>query len=222
MIKGFDVSHWNGKEGIDNALAYQPENSFVFIKATEGKTYTDPMMYGNYRKAEEKGLAVGFYHYARPENNTPVEEGVQFVNMVRPYIGKAVLALDYEGKALTAGGQDWALEWLNFVYGTTGVRPMIYLQGSAVKDYGKIAESDYGLWIACWSGKTKMESYLKHWKTWAVWQHTDYPFDQDWFNGTREQFMKYAAVKLPESEGSGHCGCCCGGRCKCMNEKEVK
>lgn len=218
MIKGFDISHWNGKDGVSVGIKAQPDARFVFIKATEGRTYKDPQMYSNFCSAETAGLMVGFYHYSRPENgNSPQQEAENFVNAIKPYIGSCVMALDWEGKALQYG-QAWALAWLNAVYVLTGVKPLIYIQGSAVGDYIKVAEADYGLWIACWSGETKMKQYIgKFWDTWAVWQYTDSPLDLDRFNGSEEQFRKYMDARRQEGVlGTGHCGCCC----KCGKEED--
>jgi GH25 family lysozyme M1 (1,4-beta-N-acetylmuramidase) len=62
MIKGIDVSGWNGE-------VYSAAGSdFVFIKATEGTTYTNPKMRRQAATARTAGLAVGFYHFLHGGN----------------------------------------------------------------------------------------------------------------------------------------------------------
>lgn len=221
MIKGFDVSHWQGKRGVATMLSRVPDAKFVIIKATEGTTYVDPTWEQNATDAAASGLVTGFYHYARPEkNNTPESEARHFVDTVRKHIGTSVLALDYEGAALQYGYK-WALTWLQEVYNLTGVRPLIYLQGSAVKQFKQIANENFGLWIAAWTTREKMLSYLDGWTFITMWQYSNSggELDLNEFNGNEGQFLLYAAVdeewvlqqenNKPTLEGQGYCGCKC-------------
>lgn len=215
-MNGFDVSHWQGKRGVATWVNKVEGAKFVIIKATEGATYVDPSWEQNAIDARQCKLMLGFYHYARPDRgNSAKVEAAHFVSTVREYIGTAVLVLDYEGNAHKYG-QAWAKEFLDTVYDMTGVRPMIYLSGSMVKDYKEIAEANYGLWIAVWNSESKMKSYLTGWNIWAMWQHTSTPVDMDKFNGTEGQFLMYAAVdedwlqqeeELDKTVGC-HCKCC--------------
>lgn len=220
MIKGFDISHWQGDKAVATALNTVRNAKFVIIKATEGKTYVDPKLQKNYTDAVAAGLMTGFYHYARPENgNTPEQEAIHFVSTIEKQVGTSVLCLDYEGKAHEYGCE-WAIKWMRKVYELTGVKPIIYLSGSHVKDYVAIAEEDFGLWIAVWGSTEKMESYIKGWKFWAMWQYSNSngSLDLNYFNGTEGQFLMYAAVEVEDDpDEPGYCGCC---DCKCDCHKE--
>lgn len=217
MINGFDVSHWQGARGVATCVKKVPNAKFVIIKATEGAHSVDTSFEQNAVDAVACGLMTGFYHYARPEYNTPKAEAKHFVDTVKKHIGTSVLVLDYEGKALEYG-YTWALDWLREVYRLTGVRPLIYLSGSKVKDYTAIATEDFGLWIAAWSSESKMKSYLKGWNFWAMWQYSTSggALDLDKFNGTEGQFLMYAAIdeEWLKQQKQVRCGCdceCCGG-----------
>lgn len=74
MIKGVDISHWNGSIDFDKVKASGVE--FVIIKAggSDKGFYTDPMFITNYNKAKAAGLFVGAYYFAG-KNFRGVEAG---------------------------------------------------------------------------------------------------------------------------------------------------
>lgn len=195
MLKGADISKWQGYDfNID-------PHDFIIMKATEGMTYTDPTFSHNVDRCIVADKLIGAYHYARPENNTPVEEAYNFLRVVKPYIGNILLALDWEGEALNHDIA-WALEWMNIVYSETGVRPVLYCSESQIKKFGVIASQNYGLWVAKWSDD---EPKVEPWKFWALWQYTSKPYDKDYFAGTREQFLAYC--KSNKEHGITCAGC---------------
>ncbi len=185
MLKGCDVSSWQSTSDW-NAADYD----FVIMKASEGVSVSDSQAAAHYKKAKANGLMTGFYHYARPEFNTAKAEAEYFTRNVAQYVGESILALDYEGRAL-AYGAEWAKRWLDIVYELTGVKPVIYLQGSAVKDYGSIFEADYGLWVAHWGTNNP---WISPWPFYTLWQYRGDPLDLDYFNGDADTWAKYAAV----------------------------
>jgi len=190
-IKGIDVSHWSPSTAVSHANG---EMQFAMIKATEGKSIVDNKMKRFARDAEDRGMCIGFYHYAHPELNSYADEAVNFLQQVEPYIGKCVLALDWEGKALYKKEyEEWALNWLAVVTERTGVKPMIYVQESALEHVSKIGKQDYGLWVAKWSSvKPKTGTF----PFFAMWQYSEgLGKDFNKFNGTVEQLRKYAEVK---------------------------
>lgn len=75
MIKGIDISHWNGAIDFDKVKASDIE--FVLIKAggSDKGFYTDPMFITNYNKAKAAGLFVGAYYFAG-KNFRGVEAGM--------------------------------------------------------------------------------------------------------------------------------------------------
>lgn len=191
MLKGCDVSSWQSTSDWNTA-----EYDFVIMKASEGVTVTDSAASAHYRKAAVAGLLTGFYHYARPEYNTARAEARFFVSVIKPYIGKSVFALDYEGRAL-AYGAEWAKRWLDEVTDLTGVKPVIYLQGSAVKNYGALLDADYGLWVAHWGTN---DPWISPWPYYTLWQYRGDPLDLDYFNGDRAAWLKYAAIGGQQKE----------------------
>ena len=182
ILLGADVSHHNYGKVNPSQL------DFVWLKATEGVTYKDPKM-DSYLKemVDEVGVNVpfiGFYHYARPENNNPFKEADNFLRTIEPHVGNCLLALDWEGNALKEDPK-WALEWLICVEQKTGTKPLIYTSGSATKNLDIIAKNGFHLWVAHYVSKGKQEPTFHNWSDYKFWQFTSTPFDIDIFKGTR-------------------------------------
>lgn len=186
MIKGVDLSHWNS---IANASPYYGSD-FVIVKASEGKSYRDPMMKTHAQNAKNAGAEIGFYHYARPELNRPDEEVNNFIYQVNRYLGSCVLALDWEGEALKQP-IEWARKWLDLVYAKTGIRPLFYCQYSYTDKIDLIRKGNYGLWMARYKKMAVKDLEAKDQGPIAMWQYSGSGIDKDYFFGTVEQFRKY-------------------------------
>lgn len=194
MLNGVDISSWQAPNTI-NFPSYQ----FVIIKASEGVSITDKHHKAHYESAKAAGLLIGFYHYAHPEYNTARAEAEHFVEVVKPYLGKVILALDYEATALNYG-QDWAKNWLDEVYRMTGVKPVLYVQGSAVSQYSEVCNAGYQLWLAAWGASNPRTA---PWENYTLWQFRGDPLDLDYFNGDKTDWEKLASgatVKPEEPE----------------------
>lgn len=219
MIYGFDVSHHNGENAVTKCLQAMPEAEFVIIKATEGRTLVDKRCLRNIEQAEKSGLLFGLYHYARPEINTSVEEAINFMQLYRPYVGKAVPVLDWEGESLKKDPM-WAREWLDYIYYLTKVRPVLYVQQSEVAKMGVVESGNYGLWIARYRSTQSGFGSCAPWKFAFMWQHTSSPFDKNILYGNADTFKKYAIPEyIEDNKDDCDCNChYCG--CSCNNQKE--
>ena len=62
-VRGVDVSHHQGE--IDWPRLSGENNSFAFIKATEGGDFVDPRFAANWSAAGRAALRVGAYHFFR-------------------------------------------------------------------------------------------------------------------------------------------------------------
>ena len=60
-VRGVDVSQYQGEIDWD-ALAAQ-DVRFAYIKATEGSSYVDPRLAGNWAGAALAGIPAGAYHF---------------------------------------------------------------------------------------------------------------------------------------------------------------
>ena len=203
MLKGIDISHHQKR--IDLGAI---ETDFVICKATEGNGYTDECCDSFYQKAKSLGKKLGVYHFARPDlGNTAEAEADWFLKETKGYHKEAILILDWEQKALNYS-TSWAKAWLDRVYEKTGVKPVLYIQASALsQDWSAVAKADYGLWVANYGsnngtaqGSVFNKYPLKHWSFYALWQYTSKgrlngyngDLDLNYFSGDNSAWDKYA------------------------------
>ncbi|MGI8882241.1 MAG: GH25 family lysozyme [Jatrophihabitans sp.] len=76
-LPGADVSHYQG--AIDFGAMKTDGANFVYIKATEGTTYHDPMFSADYSGATNAGLLRGGYHFARPDSSGGASQANYFL-----------------------------------------------------------------------------------------------------------------------------------------------
>ena len=140
-MRGIDISHW--QNGLDlNAIDFD----FVIMKATEGTTFVDNCCDGFYQKAKAMNKCLGVYHFANGKDYK--EEADFFIDHVKNYIGEAMLVLDWESQGNSQWNKSdrtWVKNWCDYVYAKTGVKPVIYIQKSAMT---KVMDLGYYLWIA--------------------------------------------------------------------------
>lgn len=157
-MNGIDISKWQA--GID--LSKVPCD-FVICKASGGLGYPNFDFDRQIKQALSLGKLVGAYHFARDgyTGATPEQEAAVFLKKVKPYIGKAVLVLDWEADAVKLGA-GWAKRWLDCVRKETGVTPFLYSYWAEAKQkkWAEVAKT-YPLWMAQYaSGYTPVRGYL--------------------------------------------------------------
>ena len=142
-MNGIDISAWQGDNGIDlSKIAYD----FCIVKATEGTDYKNRYFAAHCDKILNRKKLLGAYHYATGSDSQ--KEADHFLAYVKKYIGKAILVLDWEAKNNHQFGKndlEWCLKWCNYVYRKTGIKPLIYIQKSAMN---AVKKAGYGLWVA--------------------------------------------------------------------------
>lgn len=218
---GPDVSQWNA--GINwNKVA--EHSDFVFLKASEGRTWEDPTLVERIdlarQAAQKEGLLVGYYHFARPDNNKPRAEARHFVNTVREaggYLGPKRVGwlrrnempgvLDYEVYHPDEKDQRWIAEWVDEYKKLTGQTPIIY-GGSVLRERTEIDFGGCPLWIAAYVSELSPALLPGGW--WKAgptfWQYTDGsapsnpagptecpgigPCDMNFYRGDRKHLLK--------------------------------
>jgi lysozyme len=211
-LEGIDVSHWQGTVNWTKVAA--AGKSFVFIKATESTTYTDPQYATNRAGAQSAGLWTGAYHFARPDAtaNDAILEADHFVATVRLGRGDLLPVLDLEqsGGLSVSALQSWAAAWLGEVSKKLGIRPMIYSSPyfwqHSMGDSSALADAGYKtFWVAHW-GAASPTVPAKNWggHGWTFWQYTDCGVvpgisgcvDLDRYNGTDLMPQAYSIFSL--------------------------
>jgi len=139
-MNGIDISKW--QKGID--LSKVPCD-FVIVKATQGVSYTSPEFKNQISQAISLGKLVGVYHYAG--GGGAIAEAEYFLSVVKDYIGKAILVLDWEGEQNpNFANSEYAKAWLEYVRQKTDIIPFIYMSKSVCSQYQW--DPTYPLWCA--------------------------------------------------------------------------
>jgi len=156
-VLGLDIYANNGPVPLLKARD-EDHVQFVILKATEGRTFPDPIRnkatydWFDAKWAEAVGAALlpGAYHFARPGNNAAVDEAHHFLNRIGTRRGLLALDLEdvHDGKSMWQRAS-WALAWLETVYSATGIKPLLYSYHSWVNDssFAGIRAAGYPLWV---------------------------------------------------------------------------
>ena len=193
MIKGIDISHYQGDVSWSKMVLGQSAIEFAFLKATEGEKYSDPKFAANWAGAQAVGLSVGAYHFFDPAQDAGLQ-AEHFCAVLDTVKGKRLPpVLDIE----KTGGVSQSLiltkvqKWLDLVEKHTGQRPIIYTYTSfATSNRLSKRFSGYPFWVAQY-GKLAAPK-LCGWPKWAFWQYSSGgkvpgivgSVDLDYFAGT--------------------------------------
>lgn len=169
-LNGIDVASYQA--GLEPAKV---PCDFVIVKATQGTTYINPDFQRMKDASIAAGKLLGIYHYAAGGN--PISEANFFIETIKPYIGKAILALDWEGGMNPAFGKndvDWCKKFLDHVKEKTGVTPFIYMSkinGCRAHNWSAVA-MDYPLWGAQYGSNSHTGYQTTPWTdsgSWGAW-----------------------------------------------------
>lgn len=222
-MRGVDVSNWQCD--IDT---YALDADFVVAGATWGvggfsnSCLVDGVnQAANYQlgRASDSGKSIGVYHYAM--GNSAVAEADFFVGNVAGYIGRAVLALDWESQDNPQFGNGaWIDSWVRRVYERTRVWPVIYIQASALGQLSAYVREHCGIWVAQYASNAVTGWQSRPWNYGvygeAMRQYTSNGYisgyagrlDLNYFRGERWQWDAYArgdgaVVSAPETNTGG-------------------
>jgi lysozyme len=104
-MKGTDISSY--QVNVDFVKIKNSGIEIVYIKATEGITYTNPLLKSQYNGAKAAGLKVGFYHFLRA--NDPTLEAKYFLSVINGLSADCKYAVDVEdlsGKTVAQKSSD--------------------------------------------------------------------------------------------------------------------
>lgn len=161
---GIDVSHHDGKINWEQV----PDVEFVYIKATEGATYVDPMHKQNIKGARARKLRVGAYHYFRTTSSVQK----QFENY-KQHVKKEDIDLipmvDVEEcrKWSVTQFQDSLIRFIQLVKSHYGKAPMIYSVNTFYNKYCAPRFNKYYLMVGRYGS---YEPFIKGRGTYTIWQ----------------------------------------------------
>ena len=205
QIYGPDVSSY--QPNVDwVAVRTRGKAEFAFIKATEGRSWKDPLFNKHLAGAQKAGIPVlGAYHYGHSHGGDAraVEEARHFIRVLRdanfPKSG-SFLVLDAEdvcaesksvGQAETVS---WVLRFCKTVaeeFSWPRSRMLVYTGqwwwAPRTGGSDRLAKAGFPLWVSAYQGKP---GKVAGWNTHLFWQYTDRfnapgigPSDANLFNG---------------------------------------
>jgi GH25 family lysozyme M1 (1,4-beta-N-acetylmuramidase) len=171
MLHGIDVSAFQSSAYDTDGL------SFVFIKATEGRSYVNPRLGAQTKHGRDAGLVVGFYHFLWPGNITAQAE--YFVAHAPEKAGD-ILAVDWEttGEGTHASNAEKDA----FIRKVKQLRPhhrvVLYTNRHFWLTVDTTSYSGDGLWIADYvaAGHPRIKA------AWRFHQYTSEPVDKNMAN----------------------------------------
>lgn len=190
MLKGIDVSSWNGQPFNQVTENGYQKSDFVIAKATQGNSYVNPYCDYAIQRCIADGKLWGFYHYA--EGLNPASEAKFFYENCKGYIGNGIPALDWESEQNIAfGSVDWCRRFVDEFHTLSGVWPIIYVSQSTINQISNCV-SDCGLWVAQWGVSSVGD--CSPWNTFTVWQWTSNngTLDENYANLDRDSWMRIA------------------------------
>lgn len=207
-MQGIDVSGWQPAY-----VTQTTEYDFAIIKATQGTGNSNVNFDVQVSNVVNRGKGLGLYHFAN--GGSVRAEADAFLNRARPYIGRAVLALDWESCLVYGtrgcvsvnpqwGNGDWVRQWVNYVHEKTNVWPLVYIQAGAVNQLPDDVRANCGLWVAQYATNNPTGYQTAPWRIGvygeAVRQYSSTGrlngyngnLDLNIFRGNRDQWDKYA------------------------------
>lgn len=184
---GIDISHYqhsvewdslmvmtDGRSRTTNSITHSRNIrpvSYVFIKATEGINLKDKKFRHHWKKAEERDIRRGAYHFFRSSKD-PEMQADFFIKTVGPLRYKDLPpVLDIETIHRGCSYKELnekALIWLKKVEKHYGRKPIVYSSASFIeKVLCEEIKSGYPIWVAHY------ETDAPRCSRWHFWQFTD-------------------------------------------------
>ncbi len=122
----------------------------AYIKLSEGATFDARESYTHARKAEAAGIPYGFYHFARPDNNSPETEVEHVLRRMKGHKPQLKLVLDFEQGHSKAQYGDWAHQFSQLIRKRLGYFPIFYSYGPYIEGMRLSKPVGSGLWLAAY------------------------------------------------------------------------
>ena len=168
MLKGIDISHWQGIISWKNVPV-----DFAIIKCAGGDNglYIDPMFAQNKAGVRRTNILGGYYYFAG--NGDPKLEADFFVKSVGDIQSGELLALDAE----LGQSPQWCREFLDEVSKQVGFKPLCYCPAGNGWDWSPVIQGNYGLWIARYGLNlgyllASWPPKIGKWPFYTIWQYT--------------------------------------------------
>lgn len=178
-MKGIDLSHHNGHIDWKTVCDHDAEMRRVYLKASEGVGYTDPVFLENAEGCRANGIPFGAYHFATLNDsdttNDAVAEAIYFDKTMKKVQGISLPpVLDIERNKANLSPfqvQNWVQAFIDKM-NDLGYPEVIIYSYTPFLDSNLPHNHDFGkhkLWIAAYTRKPKMPI---GWTSIWMWQHS--------------------------------------------------
>lgn len=196
-MNGYDVSNYQS-----GTVTRDVPGDFAIMEVTEGSFVVSPQWDEQTRYAIAAGRQIGLYHYAG--GGVPEAEAGYYAAHVKPYVGRAMLILDWEQKFNPAFGDGtWIRRFVNRVHELTNVWPVIYTSAAYVPQIPSDVRRNCGLWVAQYASNAATGYQDSPWNLGASgemmrqYSSNGYlngvgPLDLDKYLGDADSWQRYA------------------------------
>lgn len=197
MIKGIDVSHWQGDIDFNKVKASGID--FVIIRAGYGVGHVDEFFKENYRKAKEAGLNIGAYWYSYASSvSEAVLEAKSLKDVIKGYKFNYPIYFDLEEKSQLSKGSAFCnalikafLDEMEKDRYFSGFYTSLSVLNNLISDNTK---NRYSIWVAQWSKKCSYNG------TYGIWQYSS----DGSVNGIKGRVdMNYSYIDYPTVISNG-------------------
>ncbi|MDF9828847.1 GH25 family lysozyme [Parabacteroides sp. PF5-6] len=170
---GIDVSR-HQKQINWEQVAKDQNIQFVYIKATEGQTHTDPKYKRNIREARRNGLKVGSYHYFRTSSSAHAQFE-HFKKTAKKADQDLIPLVDVEeiNNWTRSQFQDSLKVFIRLVKEHYGKAPMIYSVNSFYNTNCAPEFNNYHLMIGRYNNDPRKHPTVKGQGTYTIWQYSE-------------------------------------------------
>lgn len=226
MIKGMDVSKWNGKGNWDVAKAKGVEFAFIRLGSIDnitGKCYLDYLLQDHLAEAIRTNTPFGYYFYTRPIYSEQLQSDYIQENLKNLPKAKLEFAIDAEEIGASIQATTDFLAFLSYQLPIHNIPSLIYTRQTFWDSY--VLPDPMWATLKLWAGRYNLtltspwsdgKYVFRDWKNWKFWQFTDkavateYGFpggpvysatlDLDYYNGTIEEFRAEYNILTPQQE----------------------
>ncbi len=195
-ICGIDISKYQARINWEKVAS---QIDFVYIRASSGSNYSDPLFEKHYANANDNEIPTGAYHYF-VFNVSGIKQAENFLKNIGNNYFELPLVIDVEEHPKYGRSSfnyqttiDNLKNFITTVENKTGNQLMIYTNKECYEKYIKPNFPTHRLWICSFQNKETLPPH------WTFWQKTHTGkidgingfVDIDVFNGNRATWFEY-------------------------------
>jgi GH25 family lysozyme M1 (1,4-beta-N-acetylmuramidase) len=170
-LRGIDISHWQGN--VDFKKVKAAGVTVVYMKASEGTSYTDPKLKTYHAAARAAGLKIGFYHFFIAASEAAAKaEAAHFLAAIKglSYDCRPMIDVETPNKPSKAQRSSYVRTFIAAVEKATGHQMVIYTYTSFAKSFLDKTLAYRPLWIAQYGAAAPGNNGI--WSSWTGFQYS--------------------------------------------------